>query len=183
MSSFDSEAFAAAGQSHLLERLDQLSGAQAARFQRDLEQLDLPVLQRLWSIQEECEDQSAPEPPVLVELGDRAVRSDALSQGQALLAEGKVACLTVAGGQGSRLGWDGPKGTFPSGPITGDSLFEQFAGQNRARNQALRPSRALVHHDQPIESRINGGFLRAASPLWSGPKHGSFFHPRGDAFS
>ncbi|MEC7128991.1 MAG: UTP--glucose-1-phosphate uridylyltransferase [Planctomycetota bacterium] len=129
MSSFDSEAFAAAGQSHLLARLDQLSGAQAARFQRDLEQLDLPVLQRLWGIQEECEDQSAPEPPVLVELGDRAVRSDALSQGQALLAEGKVACLTVAGGQGSRLGWDGPKGTFPSGPITGDSLFEQFAGQ------------------------------------------------------
>ena len=86
-------------------------------------------MQRLWGIQEECEDQSAPEPPVLVELGDRAVRSDALSQGQALLAEGKVACLTVAGGQGSRLGWDGPKGTFPSGPITGDSLFEQFAGQ------------------------------------------------------
>ena len=129
MSSFDSEAFAAAAQSHLLERLDQLSGAQAARFQRDLEQLDLPVLQRLWSIQEECEDQSAPEPPVLVELSDRAVRSDALSRGQALLAEGKVACLTVAGGQGSRLGWDGPKGTFPSGPITGDSLFEQFAGQ------------------------------------------------------
>ncbi|MEC7196455.1 MAG: UDPGP type 1 family protein, partial [Planctomycetota bacterium] len=129
MSSFDSEAFAAAGQSHLLARLDQLSGAQAARFQRDLEQLDLPVLQRLWGIQEECEDQSAPEPPVLVELGDRAVRSDALSRGQALLAEGKVACLTVAGGQGSRLGWDGPKGTFPSGPITGDSLFEQFAGQ------------------------------------------------------
>ena len=129
MSSFDSEAFAAAGQSHLLERLDQLSGARAARFQRDLEQLDLSVLQRLWSIQEECEDQSAPEPPVLVELSDRAVRSDALSRGQALLAEGKVACLTVAGGQGSRLGWDGPKGTFPSGPITGDSLFEQFAGQ------------------------------------------------------
>ena len=46
-----------------------------------------------------------------------------------MLAEGKVACLTVAGGQGSRLGWDGPKGTFPSGLITGDSLFAQFAGQ------------------------------------------------------
>ena len=53
MPSFDSEAFAAAGQSHLLARLDQLSGAQAARFQRDLEQLDLPVLQRVWGIQEE----------------------------------------------------------------------------------------------------------------------------------
>ncbi len=129
MPSFDSGAFAAAGQSHLLERLDQLSGAQAARFQRDLEQLDLSLLQRLWSTQEECGDQVDPEPPALVEFTDRAVRTEALSHGQALLAEGKVACLTVAGGQGSRLGWDGPKGTFPSGPITGDSLFEQFAGQ------------------------------------------------------
>ena len=88
----------------------------------------------------------------LVELTDRAVRSDALSLGQALLAEGKVACLTVAGGQGSRLGWDGPKGTFPSGPITGDSLFEQFAGQIERETKRLRPSRAVVHHDQPIES-------------------------------
>jgi len=129
MPSFDSGAFAAAGQSHLLERLDQLSGAQAARFHRDLEQLDLSLLQRLWSTQEECGDQADPEPPALVEFTDRAVRTEALSHGQALLAEGKVACLTVAGGQGSRLGWDGPKGTFPSGPITGDSLFEQFAGQ------------------------------------------------------
>ncbi len=129
MSSFDSEAFSAAGQSHLLQRLDQLDGAQAARFQRDLEQLDLFGLQQLWNAEEPREDQAAPEPPVLVELTDHAVRTEALSQGQALLSEGKVACLTVAGGQGSRLGWDGPKGTFPSGPITGDSLFAQFAGQ------------------------------------------------------
>ena len=46
MGSLDSKAFAAAGQSHLLRRLDQLSGDQAARFQRDLEQLDLSCLQR-----------------------------------------------------------------------------------------------------------------------------------------
>jgi UDP-N-acetylglucosamine/UDP-N-acetylgalactosamine diphosphorylase len=129
MCSFDSEVFAAAGQSHLLRRLDQLCGEQADRFQRDLAQLDLSCMQRLWSAEDQGGVQTAPEPPTLVELTDRAVRTEALSRGQALLAEGKVACLTVAGGQGSRLGWDGPKGTFPSGPITGDSLFAQFAGQ------------------------------------------------------
>ena len=48
MSSFDSESFAAAGQSHLLQRLDQLSGEQAACFQSELERLDLSLLQRLW---------------------------------------------------------------------------------------------------------------------------------------
>ena len=129
MGSLDSKAFAAAGQSHLLRRLDQLSGDQAVRFQRDLEQLDLSCLQRLWCADDDAAVQVAPKPPALVELTDRAVRAEAVSRGQALLAQGKVACLTVAGGQGSRLGWDGPKGTFPSGPISGDSLFAQFAGQ------------------------------------------------------
>ncbi|MEC8093235.1 MAG: UTP--glucose-1-phosphate uridylyltransferase, partial [Planctomycetota bacterium] len=129
MSSFDSESFAAAGQSHLLQRLDQLSGEQAAYFQSELESLDLPFLQRLWQEDGHRKAETVPEPPVLVELIDQAARTQAFSKGQALLAEGKVACLTVAGGQGSRLGWDGPKGTFPSGLITGDSLFAQFAGQ------------------------------------------------------
>lgn len=129
MSSFDSESFAAAGQSHLLQRLDQLSGEQAAYFQSELERLDLPFLQRLWQEDGHRKAETVPEPPVLVELIDQVARTQAFSKGQALLAEGKVACLTVAGGQGSRLGWDGPKGTFPSGLITGDSLFAQFAGQ------------------------------------------------------
>ena len=129
MSSFDSESFAAAGQSHLLRRLDQLSGDQSARFQRDLDRLDLSCLQSLWHEDGHRKAESAPEPPSLVQLTEQAVRTQALTRGQALLAEGKVACLTVAGGQGSRLGWDAPKGTFPSGPITGDSLFAQFAGQ------------------------------------------------------
>ena len=96
MSSFDSESFAAAGQSHLLQRLDQLSGEQAAYFQSELERLDLPCLQRLWQEDGHRKAETVPEPPVLVELIDQAARTQAFSKGQALLAEGKVACLTVA---------------------------------------------------------------------------------------
>lgn len=40
------------------------------------------------------------------------------------LAGGKVGALLVAGGQGSRLGFEGPKGCFPIGPVSGASLFE-----------------------------------------------------------
>jgi len=47
--------------------------------------------------------------------------------GEALLREGKVACFTVAGGQGTRLGYDGPKGCFPAGAVTGRPLFQFFA--------------------------------------------------------
>ncbi|MCC6679629.1 MAG: UTP--glucose-1-phosphate uridylyltransferase [Phycisphaeraceae bacterium] len=51
----------------------------------------------------------------------------ARSLGEQLIREGKVAAFIVAGGQGTRLGWDGPKGTFPATPIRKLSLFGCFA--------------------------------------------------------
>lgn len=53
--------------------------------------------------------------------------ADAEENGRKLISQGKVACLIVAGGQGTRLGYDGPKGTYPIGPVSGRSLFEYFA--------------------------------------------------------
>jgi UDP-N-acetylglucosamine/UDP-N-acetylgalactosamine diphosphorylase len=47
--------------------------------------------------------------------------------GEAALSRGEVAVLVVAGGQGSRLGFDRPKGIFPIGPVTGKSLFQLHA--------------------------------------------------------
>lgn len=49
--------------------------------------------------------------------------------GEDLISKGKVAAFTVAGGQGTRLGWNGPKGTFPATAITGKPLFRIFAEQ------------------------------------------------------
>lgn len=49
------------------------------------------------------------------------------SRGEALLRAGRVACFTVAGGQGSRLGYDGPKGCYPAGAVTGKPLFQMLA--------------------------------------------------------
>jgi UDP-N-acetylglucosamine/UDP-N-acetylgalactosamine diphosphorylase len=47
--------------------------------------------------------------------------------GEQLLRDGKVAAFTVAGGQGTRLGYDGPKGCYPATPITNKPLFQIFA--------------------------------------------------------
>ncbi len=64
------------------------------------------------------------EPAPVVRLGQLEERARAREAGEAMLAEGGVAVLVVAGGQGSRLGHRGPKGTFPLGPVSGRSLFE-----------------------------------------------------------
>lgn len=49
---------------------------------------------------------------------------DCESLGLQLLQEGKCACLVVAGGQGSRLNFSGPKGAFPFSSVKNKSFFE-----------------------------------------------------------
>ena len=63
--------------------------------------------------------------PVQVPSAAAAARWD--RRGRELLAGGTVALLTVAGGQGTRLGSDAPKGLFPITPIRRASLFQVFA--------------------------------------------------------
>ena len=55
--------------------------------------------------------------------GDPAQRRAATKAGLKVLGEGRVAVFVVAGGQGTRLGFSGPKGAFPVGPVTDRSLF------------------------------------------------------------
>src|SRR5207248_6403565 len=62
----------------------------------------------------------------------RQLYQDAEKKGRELLSQGKVAAFLVAGGQGTRLGYDGPKGEFPVTPIKNKPLFQVFAEQLRA---------------------------------------------------
>ena len=59
----------------------------------------------------------------------------ASATGAAAIQAGRVAAFSVAGGQGTRLGYDGPKGTYPVTPLTGKSLFQVFA-EKIARSSA-----------------------------------------------
>jgi len=60
------------------------------------------------------------------------------ADGERLLREGRLGCFVVAGGQGSRLGFEGPKGCYPAGPVTGKSLFAIFAEQILAASKHYR---------------------------------------------
>ena len=60
---------------------------------------------------------------------------EAEKRGHELLMRGKVAAFLVAGGQGSRLGYEGPKGEYPVTPIKRKPLFQVFAEQLRAQSR------------------------------------------------
>ena len=64
--------------------------------------------------------------------GDPAKWAAAKAAGEAALRAGRVAAFTVAGGQGTRLGYDGPKGTFPVTPLRQKTLFQVFAEKIKA---------------------------------------------------
>ncbi|NOU97197.1 UDPGP type 1 family protein [Paenibacillus sp. LMG 31456] len=55
---------------------------------------------------------------------DRQEQEEFTLKGWELLRQGKVGALVVAGGQGSRLGHQGPKGTFDIGLPSHKSLFQ-----------------------------------------------------------
>ncbi|MCI0499179.1 MAG: UDPGP type 1 family protein [Planctomycetales bacterium] len=55
--------------------------------------------------------------------------------GERLLREGRVGGFVVAGGQGTRLGYDGPKGNYPISPIRNKTLFAIFAETLLAASQ------------------------------------------------
>ncbi len=76
--------------------------------------------------------------------------------GEGLLRAGKVGCFTVAGGQGTRLGFDGPKGCYPAGAVTGRSLFQFFAeaiaktGQKYGKTPPWYIMTSPLNHDATV---------------------------------
>jgi len=52
--------------------------------------------------------------------------AQAIELGKELISAGRVAAFVVAGGQGTRLGFDGPKGNFPISPVKNKTLFQIF---------------------------------------------------------
>ncbi len=57
----------------------------------------------------------------------KAYYEEARRKAEEILRAGKVSLLMVAGGQGTRLGYDGPKGTYPITPVQQKSLFQYFS--------------------------------------------------------
>jgi UDP-N-acetylglucosamine/UDP-N-acetylgalactosamine diphosphorylase len=79
--------------------------------------------------------------------------------GEDLIRHGKVAAFTVAGGQGTRLGWDGPKGTYPATVVTGKPLFRVFAEQILALQRKYRVTIPWYIMTSPINDAATRAFF------------------------
>lgn len=134
------EAFERAGQGHVFAFYPQLDAAAQQRLLAEAAEIDLGEIETLTKTllgkSTAAINLDGLEPAPYVKLpehgGDAAEWSTAKAAGEEALRAGRVAAFTVAGGQGTRLGYDGPKGTFPVTPIKKKTLFEVFAEKIRA---------------------------------------------------
>jgi UDP-N-acetylglucosamine/UDP-N-acetylgalactosamine diphosphorylase len=121
------------GQEHLLRHWSLLDDEQRRELAEQIRAVDFALLERLRLKQL---DPSAPDlerieappvvrPPESFEEWEQAEKAAEL--GEAALNRGEVAICLVAGGQGTRLGHPGPKGTFVLGPISQRTLFQIHA--------------------------------------------------------
>jgi UDP-N-acetylglucosamine/UDP-N-acetylgalactosamine diphosphorylase len=115
-------------QEHVLTWWDKLDDHQRRQLLQQLERIDLEKLGELSARREEIFEVPAPEriAPVPVLRLDSDSRG-ARELGERSLREGGVAVILVAGGQGSRLGFEHPKGMYPIGPVSDHSLFQIHA--------------------------------------------------------
>jgi UDP-N-acetylglucosamine/UDP-N-acetylgalactosamine diphosphorylase len=125
--------FAAADQAHVFGLWDALEPGERDALIAALEPIDLDRVAELRKLidQPPHEALTGYRPPQIVERAATppAERVEPIRAGRDALKTGKIAALTVAGGQASRLGLDIPKGCVEFGPVTGRTLFELFARQ------------------------------------------------------
>ncbi len=137
-------------QTHLLAHWERLNAEQQAALLDDLQQINFPALDGLVASHVRAEEpfklptdiQPAPLYPAKPDIEWVGRYADAVKRGVSLIRQNKVAAFTVAGGQGTRLGFEGPKGAFAASPVRDKSLFQLFAeyirGTNRRYGSDLR---------------------------------------------
>jgi len=137
----------ASGQDHVFAWWPDLDPAERASLLEQVDSIDFPLLESLVEDlienpnREEAETLE-PAPIISIPESEAELRECEIARdhGEALLRAGKVAPLVVAGGQGTRLGFPGPKGAYPIGPVSSKCLFAFFAERILAAQKRYGPT-------------------------------------------
>ncbi len=154
------------GQQHIFRFWDELNEQQKANL---LEQVSKLNFEKLNELVEKCVLNHQPfKLPDNIEPADffpaepknkqqEEEYKQAWETGEQALKRGKVCAFTVAGGAGTRLGFDGPKGTFPISPIKNKTLFQIFAETIKHCQNRYNPNirwyimTSVANHKQTID--------------------------------
>ncbi len=155
------------GQGHVLASYGKLSRKDQAALLAQVEAIEpqnVKYCEAALKAGGDVADSSKGKAPKVAVLKGKALAA-AVAAGEKELKAGRVAALLVAGGQGSRLGYDGPKGCYSIGPITGAPLFYFHARKILARS---------VRYGRPIPFYVMTSEANNAATVACFEEHGYF---------
>ena len=126
------------GHGHAVRFWSELSSEDQKHLASQIQSIDFQELATLFSGAEKSVDwnelSGRAQPPNAIRLHENMPafsRAEALECGENAIRQGKIGMILVAGGQGTRLGFDQPKGMFRIGPVSNRSLFAMHADSLR----------------------------------------------------
>lgn len=154
-------------QQHLLAHWDRLSTVQQEELAAQLETVDFSLMAKLFAGEDKSVDWSelasratAPDAFRLNDAKNRFSTEQAVAAGRDALAAGKVGVILVAGGQGSRLGFDLPKSMYPIGPLSNRTLLQIHIDKIRAVAKRYNVTIPLYLMTSPATHEATVEFLR-----------------------
>ena len=169
-------------QGHVFAHWDSLDEPQRERLLQQLEAVDFELMADLAAkVAAEGAAAAAPTltPPELFPLERTPAQEErakaARERGARELAGGAVGFMIVAGGQGSRLGYDGPKGCFELGPLTDRTLFAYHAARIRAAGARYGFEPVWYVMTSPMNAEPTESFFREHDHFGLGAKNVFFF--------
>lgn len=131
-----------AGQAHIFRWWNEITSSEKKNLLNQISSIDFLLIENLFKdalLKTPQPIQGNITPPQIIAIpkndSEKRVAQRAKQTGEDSLRKGEVAILTVAGGDGTRLGISGPKGTFPITPIARKSIFQLHAEKIRAIQQ------------------------------------------------
>lgn len=150
------------GQEHVFEYWDELDEKEKRHLVNDLSAVDISRLGELFNAaRDEMPEKFTYYPAEYAGVPKTDEEKErfraARDQGERHVKNGKVAAFLVAGGQGTRLGFDGPKGAYPVGPVSGKSLFQIHGEKIRAYSKKYNTvipwliMTSVANHDETVD--------------------------------
>lgn len=98
-----------------------------------------------------------------------------IALGERLLSEGKMGTIVLAGGQGSRLGFNHPKGMYPISPVKEKTLFQLLAEKTLAASQKYGRPLFLAIMTSPDNDQETRAYFKAHALFGLKPEQLHFF--------
>ena len=127
------------GQEHILNNYDKLTDEQKQNLLDQILTIDFNQIKELYESTKTAVSFANDKIEPIAYVDKSALSNEELEKynklGEEAIKQGKYAVVTMAGGQGTRLGHNGPKGTFKLGLENDKSIFEILIDNLKENNQ------------------------------------------------